>query len=64
MLTREQYDAALKIAQSYINVDAQPDSRYGRRLAELMALIGEYERAHKLTHADIQVRVDRARRAR
>lgn len=66
MLTDAQYDAALRLAQSYMAVDPTPDSRYGKRLIELLTLIGEYERAHRppLTHEDIQASVDRKRGAR
>ena len=46
MLTKEQYEDALKIAQSYASVDPTPDSRYGQRLAEMLLQIEIYEAAH------------------
>lgn len=59
MLSIEEYSKAKRVAASYAAVDPAPDSRYGRRLLELMTLIGEYERAHfPLTDEDIQTRVD------
>lgn len=59
MLTKDQYESALRMAQSYMSVDPTPDSRYGQRLWELLTLIREYERAQKHTHADVQARIDR-----
>ncbi len=64
MLTQDQYQDALTIARSYANLNPAPDSRYGRRLAELRVLIAEYEQASgKLTHPDVQRLVDRKRGA-
>lgn len=71
MLTKEQYLHAGRLVASYLVVAPAPDSRYGRRLVELLALIEEYEIAQgheiahglssMLTHADIQARVDAKR---
>jgi hypothetical protein len=48
MLSEAEYHDALKIAQSYLNVNPTPESRYGQRLAELIKLIEAYELAHGL----------------
>jgi hypothetical protein len=51
MLNQDEYADALKLAQSYANVHPEPDSVYGRRLAQLLELIREYEHQRELTHA-------------
>lgn len=63
MLTRDQYESVSRLVASYRAINPTPDSRYGQRLAQLLTLMEEYERAHAapLTHEDIQARVDRAR---
>ena len=60
MLTREEYEDALKLAHSYMNVNPTPESRYGQRLTELLELIGEYERAHRLKSGIIRYALERA----
>lgn len=46
MLSRDQYEASLRLIDSYRAVDPTPESRYGKRLLELVALVEEYEAAH------------------
>lgn len=47
MMTKDEYTAALRLAQSYTNVKPTPDSRYGLRLTELLEQIEQYEAEHQ-----------------
>jgi antitoxin component HigA of HigAB toxin-antitoxin module len=46
MLTHDEYLQLLHMAEVYVKVDPAPDSRYGKRLSELVTVIEQYERAH------------------
>lgn len=61
MLTKEQYEDAQRLLQSYMAVNPAPGSRYAQRIEELRMLVEQHERAAPLTHQDIQARVNRKR---
>lgn len=45
MLTKDQYESVSRLVASYRAINPTIDSRYGQRLAQLLALMEEYERA-------------------